>query len=171
MMFFNLHITQIPLVRKNMFLMSLSDSWQYGDCWLFHVVSANSMDNKNIIHKIVQKCWDDLRCIFYVCPISVFICYCAVLFSFMKFSISQWEIMKYANFYFHSQLFIICSGLATVLSSFKREKQISWWSTTTLVVMEFIVSVTKYCNSLETANIVWNAELLLLKPVKTNKHN
>lgn len=37
--------------------------------------------------------------------------------------------------------------------------------------MEFIVSDTKYCNSLETANIVWNAELLVLKPVKNNKHN
>lgn len=38
-----------------MFLMGLSEGCQYDDCWLFHIVSANSMGNKNIVHKIVQN--------------------------------------------------------------------------------------------------------------------
>lgn len=125
MMFINLYITLIPLLWKNMFLMSLTESWHYGDFCLFHVLSATSMDNKNIVHKIVPKCWDYFKFVFSVCPLSIFVSFCAVSFCFLKFSISQREIMKYANFYFHSQLFIICNGRATVLNSFKREKQSS----------------------------------------------
>lgn len=37
-----------------MFLMGLSESCQYDDCWLCHIVSANRMGNKNIVYKIVQ---------------------------------------------------------------------------------------------------------------------